>query len=168
VKFSQFSDQWQSPTWPGDLLDYSETEFLLAEAVERGFSVSGTAESHYDNGITASIVYWGGDSASATTYLAQPTVAYTTAAGTWKQKIGYQQWIAYADRGWDAWTSIRRLGYPDIDAINPPIGAIGNLPRRFTYPSNEETANPANWAAAVQAVNGSSADNVASDLWWNK
>ena len=168
VKFSQFSDQWLSATWPGDLLDYSETEFLLAEAVERGFSVSGTAESHYDNGIIASIVYLGGDSTSATTYLAQPSVAYATAAGTWKQKIGYQQWIAFADRGWDAWTSIRRLGYPDIDAINPPVGAIGNLPRRFTYPSNEETSNPTNWAAAVQAVNGSSTDNVASDLWWNK
>jgi hypothetical protein len=168
VKFSQFADQWLSPTWPGDLLDYSETEFLLAEAAERGFAVTGTAETHYNNGITASIIYWGGDTAAATAYLAQPAVAYTTAAGTWKQKIGYQQWIAYADRGWDAWTSIRRLGFPNIDAVNPPIGAIGSLPRRFTYPSNEETSNPQNWAAAVQAVTGGTADNVSFNLWWNK
>jgi Starch-binding associating with outer membrane len=168
VKFSQFSDQWLSPTWKADVLDYSETEFLLAEAAERGFSVTGTAESHYNDGITASIVFWGGDSASAATYLSQPAVAYPTATGPWKQKIGYQQWIAYADRGYDAWTSIRRLGYPDIDAINQPVGAIGNLPRRFTYPANEETSNPTNWAAAVQAVNGSSADAFSSDLWWNK
>jgi len=168
VKFSQFSEQWQSPTWPGDLLDYAETEFLLAEAVERGFAVSGTAESHYDNAVTASINYWGGDSAVAAAYLVQPAVAYSTAAGTWQQKIGYQQWIAYADRGWDAWTSIRRLGFPDIDAINPPVGAIGNLPRRFTYPSNEETSNATNWAAAVQAVTGGAADGVSFDLWWNK
>ncbi len=80
VKFSQFADQWLSPTWPADLLDYSETEFLLAEAAERGFAVTGTAESHYNNGITASIIFWGGDTAAATAYLAQPAVAYTTAA----------------------------------------------------------------------------------------
>lgn len=168
VKFSQLSDQWLSQTWPGDLLDYAETEFLLAEAAERGFAVNGSAASHYNNGVTASIVYWGGDSASAATYLTQTAVAYATATGNWKQKIGYQQWIAYADRGWDAWTSIRRLGYPNIDAINPPIGAIGNLPRRFTYPSNEETSNPTNWATAVKAVNGGSADLVSVNLWWNQ
>jgi hypothetical protein len=168
VKLSLFSGQWLDPTWPGDLLDYVESQFLLAEAVERGFAVGGTAAGYYDNGVTASINFWGADSAQAVTYLAQPAVAYATAAGTWKQKIGWQQWLAYADRGWDAWTSIRRLGYPNIDAINPPVGAISQLPRRFTYPGNEQSSNPTNWAAAVQAVNGSAADNVASDLWWNK
>jgi len=168
VKFSQFSSQWLSPSWPGDLLDYAETEFLLAEAAERGFTVSGSAATHYNNGVTASINFWGADSAAAAAYLAQPSVAYATAAGTWKQKIGWQQWLAYADRGWDAWTSIRRLGYPNLDVINPPVGAVSNLPRRFTYPSAEETINPTNWAAAVQAVTGGTADGVQFNLWWNK
>ena len=168
VKFSQLSSQWISATWPGDLLDYAETEFLLAEAAERGFAVTGTAAGYYNNAVTASINFWGGDTAQATAYLAQPSVAYATAAGAWKQKIGWQQWLAYADRGWDAWTSIRRLGYPNIDQLNPPVGAISNLPRRFTYPSNEETSNATNWAAAVQAVTGGSSDGVQYDLWWNK
>jgi hypothetical protein len=168
TKFSTFSDAWLDASRPGDLLDYSETEFLLAEAVERGFNVGGTAESHYDNAITASIVFWGGDVAAATSYLAQPSVAYSTATGAWKQKIGYQQWLAYADKGWDAWTSIRRLGFPNLDVVNQPIGAIGLLPRRYTYPSNEATSNPTNWAAAVQAVNGGASDAVSTNLWWNK
>jgi hypothetical protein len=51
VKFSQFSDQWLAPTFAGDVLDYAETEFLLAEAVERGIPIAGTAESHYNNGM---------------------------------------------------------------------------------------------------------------------
>lgn len=168
VKLSLFSSQWLDPTWPGDLLDYAETEFLLAEAAERGFAVTGSAASHYSNGVTASINFWGADSAQATAYLAQPAVAYATAAGTWKQKIGWQQWLAYADRGWDAWTSIRRLGYPNIDQINPPIGAVSQLPRRFTYPSAEQASNPTNWAAAVQAVTGGGSDGVQFNLWWNK
>lgn len=168
VKFSQLSAQWLAATYPGDILDYAETQFLLAEAVERGFPVSGTAESYYDNAITAAITFWGGTTNAAIDYLAQPAVAYTTAQGNWKQKIGFQQWIAFANRGWDAWTSIRRLGYPNIDVINPPIGAQGNLPRRFTYPGDEESANPINWAQAVQAVNGSAADAQSTNLWWNK
>jgi len=168
VKFSQFSDGWLSPSLGGDVLDYSETEFLLAEAVERGIATAGTAASHYNNAVTASITYWGGSAADAAAYLAQPAVAYATATGSWKQKIGYQQWIAYANRGWDAWTNIRRLGYPDIDNVNPPVGAQGNLPSRFYYPTNEQTSNPVNWAAAVQAVAGSEGDVVSVKLWWNK
>ncbi len=168
VKFSQFSSGWLDPLLPGDLLDYSETEFLLAEAVERGISVGGTAESHYDKGITASILSWGGSATDASDYLTQPAVAYATAAGDWKQKIGYQQWLAFANQGWNAWTSIRRLGYPDIDNVNPPVGANGNLPRRFYYPNNEETSNSVNWANAVEAVSGGTTDDVATNLWWEK
>ena len=168
VKFSQFSDQWLAATFPGDVLDYAETEFLLAEAVERGIPVGGTAASHYNNAVTASITYWGGAAADAANYLAQPAVAYATATGNWKQKIGYQKWIAYANRGWDAWTEIRRLGYPNIDVVNPPVGANGSLPRRFYYPGNEHSSNSTNWAAAVQAVTGGGADVVSVNLWWNK
>lgn len=168
VNFSQFSSQWLSPTFPGEILDYAESEFLLAEAAERGMAVSGSAADHYANAITASITYWGGSTADAATYLAQPAVAYPTATGSWRQKIGYQKWIANANRGWDAWTEIRRLGYPNIDVVNPPVSSKGELPRRFTYPGNEETSNSAHWAAAVQNVNGGAADLVTTNLWWNK
>jgi hypothetical protein len=168
VNFSQFSSQWLSPTFPGEILDYAESEFLLSEAVERGIAVSGTAADHYTNAVTASITAWGGSPSDASAYLAQPAVAYATATGSWQQKIGYQKWIAYANRGWDAWTEIRRLGYPNIDVVNPPVNSTVKLPRRFTYPGNEETSNSIHWAAAVQAVNGGAADLVTTNLWWNK
>jgi hypothetical protein len=159
---STYSNQVLAPTLPGDLLDYAETEFLLAEAVERGFNVGGTAEQHYDNAITASIEYWGGSSADATTYLAQPAVAYSTAAGDYKQKIGYQKWVALWNRGWDAWTEIRRLGWPNINAT-PPVGAITPLPLRFWYPLTEQSANATNYAAAVGAMG---PDLVTTKLFW--
>jgi len=41
------------------ILDYPEVEFLLAEAAARGYTVVGTAETHYNAGITASMTYWG-------------------------------------------------------------------------------------------------------------
>jgi hypothetical protein len=163
--FSDFSAQWLSPTYPADLLDYSETEFLLAEAVERGIAVGGTAESHYNNAVTASILFWGGTAASAATYLAQPTVAYTTATGNWKQKIGYQKWLAFANRNWDSWTEIRRLGYPNIDVVSPPVGTTSKLPLRYPYPPAEQSSNPNNWKAAVAALPGG-LDVQTAKLFW--
>jgi len=162
---SDFSPAMQQPAYPGDILDYSETEFWLAEAAERGMNVSGSAETHYDNAVTASIEYWGGTAAQAQTYLAQPTVAYATAGGTWQQKIGWQSWISLYNGNWDAWTEIRRLGYPNLDVINPPVGAQGNLPLRFTYPTNEQTSNSVNWNAAAQALPGGK-DVVSAKLFW--
>ena len=164
---SSFSTQWLAATFPGDILDYSETQFLLAEAVERGIAVGGTAEAHYDSAVTASILDWGGQRTDAQTYLAQPAVAYSTAAGTWRQKIGYQKWLAFANRNWDSWTEIRRLGYPDLDAVSPPIGAISNLPLRLTYPPAEQTSNPTNWSAAVKTLPGGQ-DVVSAKLFWEQ
>ncbi|MEO5682142.1 MAG: SusD/RagB family nutrient-binding outer membrane lipoprotein [Chitinophagaceae bacterium] len=149
--------------FPGDLLDYAEVSFLLAEAVERGFSVGGgTAASYYNNAITASVLFWGGSAASAATYLAQPTVAYASAAGTYKQKIGTQKWIALYNRGWDAWIEQRRLDYP---VLPKPSNAASDYPVRFTYPINEQNVNTVNYTAAATAIGG---DDVVIKLFWDK
>jgi len=153
-----------SASYPGDLLDYAEVEFYLAEAAAQGFTADPPA-THYNNAITASIEFWGGAAADAATYLAQPTVAYATATGTWQQIIGYQEFIANYNRNWDSWTAERRLGYPNINVVSPPQGANGPFPLRFTYPPNETTSNPANTAAAVAALPGG-VDLLSAALFW--
>ncbi len=164
---SSFSAQWLAPAFPGVILDYAETEFLLAEAVERGISVDGTAATHYDSAVTASIRSWGGSEADAQAYLQRGDVAYATATGEWRQKIGIQKWIAFANRNWDSWTEIRRLGYPDLDAASPPVGAVGRLPLRLNYPPAEQSSNATNWAAAVKALPGGE-DNLSARLFWER
>lgn len=165
TKSSYFTPVIQTPDYPGVLLTYWQAEFWLAEAVERGISVGGTAQSHYNNAITASIEFWGGSAGDAATYLAQPSVNYATATGPWQEKLGYQEWIADYNMNWDSWTVIRRLGYPDIDVVSPPVGAKGNFPLRFTYPSNESASNSVNWKAAVTALPGGQ-DVVSAKLFW--
>ena len=161
---SKFSAFWLKATLPVNLLDYSETEFLLAEAAARNIAVGGTAEEHYKKAVKASILYWGGSETDANNYIAtEPAIQYSQT--DWKRFIGYQQWIAFADRGWDAWTNIRRLGYPDIDAASPPVDAAGKLPRRFNYPPVEQTSNPDNWAAAVANIPGKQ-DVTNVNLFW--
>jgi hypothetical protein len=151
-----------APNFPGLLLDYSEVEFFLAEAVERGFNVGGTAMTHYNNAVTASILYWGGTTTEATTYLAQPSVNYLTAPGTYKQKIGIQKWIALYNRGVDAWIEWRRLDFP---RLQPAFRAVSAIPKRFTYPIIEQNYNTANYNQAAAAIGG---DVVTTKLWWDK
>lgn len=160
--YSKVNPTVTAADFPYVMADYSEVEFLLAEAVERGFNVGGTAAEHYNNAITAAMQYWGISAGEITTYLAQPSVAYATAAGDWKQKIGTQKWIALYNRGFDAWTEIRRLDYPKL--ATPPNARSG-FPVRYTYPVSEQNLNKANFTAAATAVGG---DKVETKLFWDK
>lgn len=153
------------PTLEGLILDYTEVEFYLAEAVERGYAVGGTADSHYENAITSSILYWGGTATEATTYLAQPSVAYATAAGTWRQKIGEQAWIGLFNRGFEAWTSWRRLDFPVLNApANAASAAENEVPKRYTYPVLEQTLNGSNYNAASTSIGG---DKLKTKIFWD-
>lgn len=160
--FSKPGTKITAPDFPGDILDYSETEFILAEAAERGYNVGGTAQTHYNNAITASIEYWGGTASQAATYLARPTVNYLTAAGNYKQKIGLQKWRALYNRGWDAWIENRRFDYPQLPA---PIDPVSDFPVRMTYPVVEQNVNGTNYAAAAAAIGG---DEVTTKLFFDK
>ncbi len=162
LAFSHVADLIQTPTFPGTMFDYSEVEFLLAEAVERGYNVGGTAQEHYNNAITASILDWGGTELEAAAYLANPKVAYTTATGDWKEKIGTQSWIALYNRGFEAWTKWRRLDYP---LLVPGADALSAIPLRYTYPIEEQTLNGKNYDAASAAIGG---DLVDTKLFWDK
>ena len=163
TQYSHVADKIQLPTFEGMLFDYAETEFLLAEAVERGYNVEkGTAEDHYNNAITASITYWGGSTTDVTAYLSDPRVAYSTAPGDYKQKIGFQMWIALYNRGFEAWTEWRKFDYPVLVA---PPKALSAIPVRFTYPVSEQSLNGANYAAASSAIGG---DFVTTRLFWDK
>ncbi len=162
LAYSHVADLIQTPAFPGTLFDYAEVEFLLTEAVERGYTVGGTAAGHYNNAIKASIEDWGGKEADATAYLANPRVAYATAKGTWKEKIGIQSWIAYYNRGFEAWTQWRKLDYP---LLKPGADALTALPLRYTYPIEEQTLNGNNWKAASTAIGG---DAVGTKLFWDK
>lgn len=144
------------------LLDYAEVEFILAEASER-WGILGTAESHYDKAVEASISYWTGNNSAATAYLAQPKVAYSTATGNWKEKIATQKWIALYNRGVESWTEWRRLDFPKLTPANGAV-APGTIPNRLTYPTSEYTLNEGNVNSAVAKLG---ADNVTNKIFWD-
>lgn len=158
---SHVGDILLEPTFPGIIMTYSEVAFYLAEAAARGWSVGGTAEEWYNAGIEASFDFWG--VSGAADYLAKPEVAYATAAGDWKEKIGTQAWLALYTRGFEAYTTWRRLDYPILN-LAPTITEYSEIPVRFTYPVNEQTLNHDNWAAASTAIGG---DATSTLLFWD-
>jgi hypothetical protein len=160
--YSHVTDAQQAPDAPYDILSYAQVEFTKTEAAERGMNVGGTAQEHYNNAVTASIEEWGGSAAQAATYLAQPSVNYTTAPGTYKQKIATQEYIALYNNGFDAWTMVRRLDYPTLPE---PTHALSGFPVRFTYPILEQNINTSNYNAGASAIGG---DVVETKLFWDK
>ncbi|SEK34530.1 SusD/RagB family nutrient-binding outer membrane lipoprotein [Parapedobacter koreensis] len=159
-RYSHFGALFYTPAVPAIFLDYATVEFLLAEAVERGLTgAPADAETHYNAAIRASFEYYGvalGD------YLEQPAVAYQTAEGSWKQKIGMQKWIALFNQGYEAWTEYRRLDYPLL--VAPPGAFVDVVPRRLLYPVSEQTLNEASWSAAATAIGG---DLMTTKLFWD-
>ncbi|NCP85667.1 MAG: SusD/RagB family nutrient-binding outer membrane lipoprotein, partial [Bacteroidetes bacterium] len=164
ANFSHIGPMFYESTLPHVLLDYSNVEFMKAEATERAIPGFSGAETHYNAAITASFDYYG--VAGAAAYLLQPSVAYTTATGTWQQKIGTQKWIALYNQGFNAWTEFRRLDYPALVApATASASADGVVPRRFTYPIGEQTLNGDSYTSAASAVGG---DKLATKLFWDK
>lgn len=162
-KFSHIADNIRiDPEYPAVVMDYVEVEFLLAEAAARNLGGVTGAATHYNNAILASMAYWGVSDADAATYLARPDVAYATATGTYKQKIGTQKWLGLFDRGVEGWAEWRRLDYPILTV--PPGLTYDDIPVRMPYPFNENKMNKVNYDAASEAIGG---DEVSTKLFWD-
>ena len=159
--YSHIGPLFFTPDLEGLIFDAAEGNFLLAEAVERGF-IAGDAATFYTQAITSSMEYWGIAEADATAYLAKPEVAYATAEGDFRQKIGIQKWISLYNRGFEAWTEFRRLDYPQLQA--PEESQFDEVPKRFTYPVIEQNLNGANYNAASSAIGG---DNLSTPIFWD-
>lgn len=157
--FSHVGEQILAPDAEHLFMDYAEVEFILAEASAR-WGILGSAADHYNKAITASFDYYGVSGAAA--YLAQPSVAYATAAGDYKQKIGTQKYLALYNRAQDLWTEWRRLDYP---ALTPAANALSVIPLRLTYPRAERNLNKENVDAAAVSIGG---DAVGTKLFWDK
>lgn len=159
ANFSKVGDEIIKPDAEHLFMDYAEVEFILAEASAR-WGILGSPADHYNKAITASFDYYGVEGAAA--YLAQPSVAYATAAGDYKQKIGTQKYLALYNRPQDLWTEWRRLDYPKL---TPATNALSVIPLRLTYPRAEANLNKANVDAAAVSIGG---NEVGTKLFWDK
>jgi hypothetical protein len=164
TKYSHIAPPILDPTFHGILLSYDEVLFYEAEAAARLFTVGGTVNELYNSAITESILFWGGSTGEAVAYLAQPNVAYATAKGAWQQKIGTQAYIAFYTRGLEEYNEWRRLDFPILN-MPPTISNYDQIPKRYTYPINEQTLNNKNYLSASAVIGG---DLLTTRIFWDK
>lgn len=161
ANFSHVNETYvNNPNAKGDILDYAETAFILAEASARGFSVGGSASEWYTKAINASMQYWMVPTADATAYVA----AHPYDAANWKKSIGEQAWVAMYNRGNAAWNFSRRLDFPKFK--NPTNSATKGVPTRMTYPAPEQSLNKVNWEEAITHLD--KGDDAISHVFWDK
>ena len=167
-----------SKTYAVPLMTYAEVKFIIGE-------YNGYSESDYKEGVEASIDYWYDvmdetpDPQEVATYLAAACKNVNA------ETYAIQKYIDLYTNGTEAWTEIRRTGYPEqivrpgeicamyktADGEEPymfsPLSEVkGDIISRVKYPTDESTLNSESWKAAVAKLQDGT-NNYYSKMFWD-
>ncbi len=161
TKFNGYSatlntDVFAQTTSPAVLMSYAELLFVKAEAALEG-DISGDAQALFEAGIAAAFAQYG---------LEVPAGYIEQFGAASKESIITQKWIALFGQGIEAWTELRRTGYPVMPPADPQaqFKNDGVLPTRLVYPSTEYSLNGTNVATGLSLNSGE--DDMKTKLWW--
>ena len=143
------------------LMQYSEVQFALAEAAQRGF-ITGDASAFYEAAITATFDYY--DTEVPADYFSRDLIALNGTEDENLEKILTQKWFSLFNVGHEAWFNIRRTGIP---ALTPGPDNLNNdlYPSRYLYPESEQAVNSTNYQEAVSRLGG---DTINGKCWWEQ
>ena len=179
------------------VMTYDEVQFLKAEHYLR-VGNDAAARAAYEAGIAASMERWGcidgstvypswgktsitvgttGQAVNYATYLAQPAVAWGGTTDNKFQLVIEQKWAGIFGQGIEAYTEVRRTGFPArvfeyelAGAYYPNLG----LPIRVQYALSEDTYNTDNVEQArvdqkIERINEGmfSTSGIQSQVWWH-
>lgn len=153
---------------PMYFVTYSQTQLLLAEAAQRGWT-TGSVEDYYNKGVRAHMEQLASVDANSAvpaadidTYLkGNPFVAANAL-----EQINTQYWISSFMNGPEAFANFRRSGFPKLTPNPfPGKGIKGDFIRRLTYPNSEISVNSVN---VKEAIARQGADDLDTKVWWDK
>lgn len=181
------------PDRPGILFTSAEADFLMAEALTKGWTVSGTADDYFKTGIKAAIQllnkhYLTDDAiiaqADIDTYannIVAATPLDTVSVDKAREVINLQAWMLHMMNPAEGWANLRRADYPiladrtklekftsdftyDDDNLNTPV--------RLCYPILENKYNSKNYEEAIERIRsinskGEYIDDWHKPLWWD-
>lgn len=156
----------QNEALGGMIMNFAEVKFILAEAALKGY-ISSSAETHYNEGVVASIRQWIPSwNVPVTTYLQDADMQWSTATSFDQrmERIHLQKYYALFMTDMQQWFEYRRTGRPTL-----PKGAGlrngGEMPARMVYPVYVQSTNPTNYQAAVASQG---PDVISTKVWWQK
>lgn len=172
LQFMQPSALISKPGTPYIHMSYAEVEFLLAEAVHRGYSVGGDASTHFNAGLRAAVEQWSLFGVSPDkTAIDDFVTANKLLAGNEMTQIATQLWVLHFMDPFEAWSNYRRLDLPKEANFKNNYPAEnesgGKTPRRMQYPVSEQTSNPEGYKSAVDRLP-SKTDSWTERVWWDK
>lgn len=146
---------------PGIALSYAEVAFTLAEAAARGW-INVDPATYYENGIRASMAFYGIPEEEIDTYLQHPMVTYDPAKGI--EMIITQKYISFfMNSELEPFYNQRRTGFPTF-TVGPATLNGGQIPKRWMYPERELDFNQENVNQAIQRQFGGN-DNINGEMW---
>ena len=173
----------QTDAVTGMIMNYSEVQFILAEAAAKGW-ISGSAKEYWENGILSGITLWLPNWPNATATNTPPAAPVTI------NTPEFRNYLTAGDINWDdalpledkmelihlqkyyglfltdmqQWFEYRRTGHPVLPK-GPGLKNGGVMPARMVYPVYVQSANPSNYKAAVE---GQGPDLISTQVWWQK
>ncbi len=172
------------PDRPGILMTSAEVDFLLAEAITKGWNATGTADDHFKSGIKAAmqllnkhyltdeaIMQQADIDAYVSSIMATSPLATPASA---REAINLQAWILHMMNPAEGWANLRRADYPvladrtkldkftsdftyDDDNLTTPV--------RLCYPILEKKYNGENYKEALSRMGGK--DDWHHRMWWD-
>jgi hypothetical protein len=149
----------------GNILSYAEVQFMLAEAVIKGYATPATtAKTYYENGVTNAITNWALTLPAG--HLTKPGIIWNDAETLAQkmEKIITQKYFTYFFTDFQSWFEHRRTGYPNLP-VGPGLQNSGTMPTRFVFPVSVQSLNRTNYEAAVAGMGG--LDNMLTKVWWD-
>lgn len=160
-----------TPDYGQTLMDYAEVLFIRSE-------LENWDQTHYENGVRASMEKWGVPTADIDDYISNLPAAS-------EESVLTQKYIAMYMQAHTAWAEYRRTGFPQTlvmpyqdfqltipgttNVLNfvfePLVADATDIPFRMRYPQFEQTLNGENRAAAVSGL--TDGDAITSKLWWD-
>jgi hypothetical protein len=150
----------------GMILNYAEVNFMLAEAVVKGW-INGSAETYYNTGAQNSITQWLPNwNVPIRDFLAEADIQWIESATLEEkmERIHLQKYYALFLTDLQQWFEYRRTGHPVLPK-GPGLKNNGVMPARLNYPVYVQSTNPTNYRAAVAAQG---PDVISTEVWWQK
>ena len=149
-----FFTQERGPVY---IMTYSEMLFILAEA---------TLDGDYTGGLSAQEYMEQAVAASFGQYDLEMPADYLATVSLDKESLMTEKWKAMFSQGVEAWTELRRTGFPILMEAAPEaiFANDGRVPTRLRYPESEYSLNGSNVEAGA-SLNGGPDDKL-TKLWW--
>ncbi|MGL4851804.1 MAG: SusD/RagB family nutrient-binding outer membrane lipoprotein [Phocaeicola sp.] len=165
------------------MMTYAELQFILSE-------YNGFSEAEYKEGVKASIEYWAAEAGASVAADEMDAYIEAVSVAVNAEAVAVQKYIDLFMNGTEAWTEIRRTGYPTqlvrpgekigyerrdatgsltesvVLTFDPLSEVKGDIIARVKYPTNESTLNGANWEEAVSKLQDGT-NNYYSKMYWD-